>query len=57
MRVKITLISIVLLFSIISCHRQKIDTPDNLEGFLLWIEDLDGKGGSMDGNFSDIVLF
>lgn len=41
----------------ISCRGQKVDLPKNLEGYLLLIEDLDGEGGSMDGDFSDIVLY
>ena len=31
--------------------------PDKISGMLLYIEDLNGDGGSMDGDFSDIVAF
>lgn len=48
---------IVILFFFNSCQ-PSISIPElKNKHFLLYVEDIDGKGGSFDGDFGDIVLF
>lgn len=45
-----------LIGSLQQC-RPQIELPNNLDGMLLYVEDLDGVGGSASGKFSDIVAY
>lgn len=45
----------LIIFS--SCSKGQEEIPDNLSGWLLFIEDLDGEGGLGNWNFGDVVLF
>ena len=45
---------VIIVFT--NCSSQT-NIPDKISGMLLYIEDLNDNGGSMDGDFSDIVAF
>jgi hypothetical protein len=53
---KIILILTLILFLIVSCNK-KFDEIIEIDGKLLLVEDLDGEGGILDGDFGDIVVF
>jgi Tol biopolymer transport system component len=54
--IKLISYCLLLLGGLQQCKPQ-IEFPINLNGMLLYVEDLDGVGGSASGNFSDLVAF
>ena len=53
---KLILFIILLLMLFNGCSKEE-PLPHNLKGFLIYIEDIDGKGGTTSGNFGDIVAY
>ncbi|MCB0747939.1 MAG: hypothetical protein KDC90_10805 [Ignavibacteriae bacterium] len=57
MRYKIKIILFLFLVGGLQQCRPQTEFPKDFKGMLLYVEDLDGIGGTMSGSFSDIVTF